>query len=55
MTMLGLNFEDLLCINISINENRLMQSQDEVEWTPALVGALTMEVAQAGRIESYGC
>ena len=55
MTMLGLNFEELLCVNISMNEHKLLHSQDETEWNPSLIGAMTLECSQGGRIESYGC
>lgn len=55
MNMLGLTFDEPLSINISINENRLLQSIDSREWTPSLLGIMDIECLQGTKMDSFGC
>mmetsp|Transcript_25973 Transcript_25973/g.25555 ORF Transcript_25973/g.25555 Transcript_25973/m.25555 type:complete len:468 (-) Transcript_25973:1237-2640(-) len=55
MVMLELTYESPLVISITINDNRIIQTLDEIQWTPALLGSLNFEVLQGGSMESYGC
>ena len=55
MNMLGLTFDEPLAINISINENRLLQTMDALEWTPSLLGLMDIECLQGTKMDSFGC
>lgn len=55
MNMLGLTFDEPLSINISINENRLLQTLDSREWVPALLGIMDIECLQGTKMDSFGC
>jgi len=55
MNMLGLTFDEPLSINISINENRLLQTMDSRDWTPSLLGIMDIECLQGTKMDSFGC
>ena len=55
MVMLGLSYDYPLVISLSLSENTILQTSEAVSWTPALLGALQLQILQGGMIESYGC
>lgn len=55
MAMLDLDYDHRLVISLLIEENRVIESLDENQWTPELLRSLNIKVLQGGRMDSYGC
>jgi hypothetical protein len=41
--MLGMTFDEPLHINVSMSEQKIIQTLDETEWVPSMIGALQIE------------
>lgn len=55
MNMLGFTSDYPLSVSILINEQMILQTLHEVDWTPNILGTMNFEVMQNLNIDSYGC